>query len=535
MLGAIIGDIIGSRWEFTPTNDYHFELFSDENNFTDDTICTIAVADAILHNSDDFGKYIHSWCRRYPQPMGGYGGRFNQWVMSDHPQPYGSCGNGAAMRVSPVAWAIFDRHKVLDLAKKVAVCTHNHPEGIKGAQTVALAIHQATMLHDEILNGIEGMKELMAYATGFSKYNINIRLEDVQNRFDETCQGTVPVALWIIYQSHSFEDAIRRAISLGADADTLGAIVGSIAEAIWGIPNWMRERALTYLPDEMVQVVELFYRKALVQQQVRRRLTDPFREPRQLVNDFINEHLNGNINKLIDYDFRQLKGIERYGDTEGYSFDIYRTQLVRAIATLVFKDIAPKEVMFHPKRGTLILAPSPLIAENLWGEQIEDKFVMFSVLRFCHNQKEWAPRIIPCAALCNSIGNLYLQPYPLADYRHSHTLGRFLSDHALNDLYNTLMDEKSGSPLMKKVVAETKKFFEPYRGADGWQLLVERWLIEGLVDYYWNPEPFFNDFTLNADIPTDVYFKALNQCIEMCHEIIPKRAKRMVQKLKDDL
>ncbi|MBR3466213.1 MAG: hypothetical protein IKO89_08895 [Bacteroidales bacterium] len=264
-------------------------------------------------------------------------------------------------------------------------------------------------------------------------------------------------------------------------------------------------------------------------------ITDPFREPRQLVNDFINEHLNGNINKLIDYDFRQLKGIERYGDTEGYSFDIYRTQLVRAIATLVFKDIAPKEVMFHPKRGTLILAPSPLIAENLWGEQIEDKFVMFSVLRFCHNQKEWAPRIIPCAALCNSIGNLYLQPYPLADYRHSHTLGRFLSDHALNDLYNTLMDEKSGSPLMKKVVAEAKKFFEPYRGADGWQLLVERWLIEGLVDYYWNPEPFFNDFTLNADIPTDVYFKALNQCIEMCHEIIPKRAKRMVQKLKDDL
>ena len=120
MLGAIIGDIVGSRWEFNSTNDYNFEWLSDENGFTDDTICTVAVADAILHNSEDFGKYIHEWCRKYPHPMGGYGGRFAQWVRSDNPQPYNSWGNGSAMRVSPVAWAAIDLEfkYLLDVAEK---------------------------------------------------------------------------------------------------------------------------------------------------------------------------------------------------------------------------------------------------------------------------------------------------------------------------------------------------------------------------------------------------------------------------------
>ena len=120
MLGAIIGDIVGSRWEFNPTNDYHFELFSDKNGFTDDTICTIAVADAILHDSDDYGKYIHEWCRDYPNPKGAYGGRFSGWVHSDNPKPYGSYGNGSAMRVSPVAWAFHRRDNVLEAAKQTA-------------------------------------------------------------------------------------------------------------------------------------------------------------------------------------------------------------------------------------------------------------------------------------------------------------------------------------------------------------------------------------------------------------------------------
>ena len=237
MLGAIIGDIVGSRWEFNPTNDYDFELFSGENGFTDDTICTVAVADALLKGRD-YGDSIHDWCRRYPYPMGG---------------------NGSAMRVSPIGMWFNDREKLLEQARLSAACSHNDPEGIKGAQTVALAVHMAYKLRDEIHYDIAGMKELMAYATGFSKYDINIRKEDVENRFDETCQGTVPVALWVIYNSKSFEDSIRRAVSLGADADTLGAIVGGIAEAIWGIPEWMKEKALSFLPDDMKSVVTAFY------------------------------------------------------------------------------------------------------------------------------------------------------------------------------------------------------------------------------------------------------------------------------------
>lgn len=258
MLGAIIGDIVGSRWEFNPTNDYDFEWLSTENSFTDDTICTVAVADAILHNSTDYGKYIHEWCKKYPNPKGAYGGRFSQWVHSDNPQPYGSYGNGSAMRVSPIAWRFRTLKEVLDNAKKSAECTHNHPEGIKGAQTVALTIYTAIKLGDSVAEDIAGMKELMGYAKSFSGYHLEIKKEDIINRFDETCQGTVPVALWVIYNSHSFEDAIRNAVSLGADADTLGAIVGSIAEVIWGIPDKMKESIMEYLPDEMKNVYNKF-------------------------------------------------------------------------------------------------------------------------------------------------------------------------------------------------------------------------------------------------------------------------------------
>ena len=261
MLGAIIGDIVGSRWEFNPTNDYNFELFSDKNGFTDDTICTVAVADAILRDRE-FGESIHEWCRRYPHPMGGYGGRFAQWVRSDNPQPYGSYGNGAAMRVSPIAWAHLNLGGALPLAEESASCTHNHPEGIKGAQTTVMAIHYGVEAHahnPQILR--ERIKRILDECVRFSGYDINIRKEDVENRFDETCQGTVPVALWIIGQSTSFEDAIRRAVSLGADADTLGAIVGSIAESIWGIPEEMQLKALNYLPNDMKSVVLRFYNR----------------------------------------------------------------------------------------------------------------------------------------------------------------------------------------------------------------------------------------------------------------------------------
>ena len=263
MLGAIIGDIVGSRWEFNPTNDYNFELFSDENGFTDDTICTVAVADAILRDRE-FGESIHEWCRRYPHPMGGYGGRFAQWVHSDNPQPYGSYGNGSAMRVSPVGWFPFSREEVLEVAKKTAICTHNHPEGIKGAQTVALAINVALQERAHGAKASEVVKAVLKECLDFSGYNINIKKENVINRFDETCQGTIPVAFWIIKQSKGFEDAVRKAVSLGADADTLGAIVGSIAEAIWGIPEEIKAQTLTYLDDKMKEVLHKWKQSRLV-------------------------------------------------------------------------------------------------------------------------------------------------------------------------------------------------------------------------------------------------------------------------------
>lgn len=267
MLGAIIGDIIGSRFEFDPTNDYNFELFGKGCAFTDDTICTIAVADAILRGRD-YGESIHEWCRRYPSPKGGYGGRFRQWVMSDNPRPYGSFGNGSAMRVSPIAWWFDLQTGMLDEAAKSAACTHNHQWGIDGALAVVSAISDCKMLRSEKKGQPISREDIRNFGLDHAIYqyredtwNFNVNIEEHQNIFDETCQGTVPVALAIIMNSTSFEDAIRQAVSLGADADTLGAIVGSIAEALWGIPEWMKEKAMTYLPDEMKDVVKEFRRR----------------------------------------------------------------------------------------------------------------------------------------------------------------------------------------------------------------------------------------------------------------------------------
>ena len=257
MLGAIIGDIAGSRYEFDPTNNYNFELFTGECDFTDDTICTIAVADAMLRDRN-FGESIHEWCNRYPFPMGGYGGRFAAWVHSSRPTPYNSFGNGAAMRVSPVAYLDRSKEEMLDTAAATARPSHNHFEGIKGAQTVALAIYEALQYKEEAPLHID---EILAECVDFSGYDIHIKKEDVINIFDETCQGTVPVALWIISESTDFEDAVRKAVSLGADADTLGAIVGSIAEAIWGIPTEIQIEAMSFLPHDMRSVVLHFYKR----------------------------------------------------------------------------------------------------------------------------------------------------------------------------------------------------------------------------------------------------------------------------------
>lgn len=252
MLGAIIGDIVGSRFEFNPTNRMDFDLFHADCDFTDDTICTCAIADAIM-NKKSYKDALLYWCRKYGSPMGGFGGSFRKWIDSEDPQPYWSFGNGSAMRVSPVAWLYELEVDVLAAAEDSAIVTHDHPEGIKGAQATALAIYMCK----------EGLSPQLAVRLVCDRfgYSIDFDYESVRNKFDETCQGTIPVALKVIHDSLSFEDAIRLAVSLGADADTLGAIVGSIAEAAWGIPDKIIVQALRYLSPEMKYIINQFYIK----------------------------------------------------------------------------------------------------------------------------------------------------------------------------------------------------------------------------------------------------------------------------------
>lgn len=257
MLGAIIGDIVGSRFEFSPNNDSKFELFTSECNFTDDTICTVAIADAILHGKD-YRQSLLDWCRRYPSPMGGYGSMFAQWLQSDDPQPYNSCGNGSAMRVSSVGWLFDNIYKVIEEAEKTAAVTHNHVEGIRGARCIATAIFNLRTCHaskDSLLNNIE---KHYPYAIP--------TLEEVNRigrsgHFDAVCQETVPMALRCFLDSDDFESAIRLAVMAGGDTDTKGAITGSLAEAFYDIPEEMADKAYEYLPEEMIDVVRQFYER----------------------------------------------------------------------------------------------------------------------------------------------------------------------------------------------------------------------------------------------------------------------------------
>jgi hypothetical protein len=274
-------------------------------------------------------------------------------------------------------------------------------------------------------------------------------------------------------------------------------------------------------------------RQAIAHWQLILKLEDPFYKSRQLVKDFINKHLNGNIDGLINYDLYKLKDVMYYGDTCG-AFTIYSTNLVRAIATIVFDDIASKEVMFDKKHGTLMLQPSALITDTIWGNQVGDWFYMPAFFR-CHDMKALAQRIIPCATLCRTLGNLYIQPAYLTGYRHSTIVGRFLIDHMLHDLHDTLVNNK-GSKSMNSTVNASKSFFEPYHGAKGWDLLVKRWMIEDvLIDYYGFPEPITDELTINKYTPQSVYLKVLEQSMSLCYELIPNRSKRMVERLKEKL
>ncbi|MDE5812574.1 MAG: ADP-ribosylglycohydrolase family protein [Muribaculaceae bacterium] len=250
MIGTIIGDIAGSIYEFDNTADYNFPFFAPDAEFTDDSICTLAVADAILNNKS-YENAMHTLCRRYPNPMGAYGGSFYQWVMSDNPRPYNSFGNGAAMRVSPVAWLFDSETDVLAQAKASAEITHSHPEGIKGAQAIAIAIfrmRKAAEKDSRIFTDVAGQ---------FYGPDAFSRLPE-PGYFDVTCQGCVPLALKIAAEAESFEDAVRRAVVYGGDTDTVGAIVGSLAEARFGIPPEMQAKALQYLPDDLLAIVSQF-------------------------------------------------------------------------------------------------------------------------------------------------------------------------------------------------------------------------------------------------------------------------------------
>lgn len=250
MFGVIAGDVIGSRFEWAPIKTIDFSLFHPRCSFTDDTVLTVATASAILRGSPFDETYL-DFGRRYPRA--GYGGNFHKWLAAIEPRPYNSYGNGSAMRVAPVGWACADERSVLREAERSAAVTHNHPEGVKGAQATALAVFMARCgsSKDEI-------REAIASRFG---YDLNRTIGQIRPayHFDVTCQGTVPEALIAFFESTDYESAIRLAISLGGDSDTLAAITGGIAQAFYRvIPDPIVRGVRARLPDEFLRVVDEF-------------------------------------------------------------------------------------------------------------------------------------------------------------------------------------------------------------------------------------------------------------------------------------
>lgn len=261
MLGAIIGDIAGSRFEWHPKKDKDFELLTHVGGCrpTDDTIMTIAIANSILDCNGNYSslsenatKYMQLFGRKYPHA--GYGGHFGGWLLAEDPHPYNSYGNGSAMRVSPCAYAANTLEDAIKLSRAVTEVTHNHPEGIKGAEAVTAAIFLA--LHGKSILEIRDYVNKHYYPMDFT-------LDSIRDgyKFDVTCQGSVPQAIMAFLESSDFEDAVRNAISLGGDADTQAAIAGSIAEAYYGIPAEVRKLALSFLNEDMLDVVNRFESK----------------------------------------------------------------------------------------------------------------------------------------------------------------------------------------------------------------------------------------------------------------------------------
>ena len=260
MYGAILGDIIGSPYEFDcGEKTKEFELFPAYARFTDDTVMTIAVAEALIglgadadeeHVKADVVRFMRHWGRCYPRV--GYGGLFRQWLMTDDPQPYGSFGNGAAMRVSSVGWLYDSLSRTRKVARWTAEVTHNHPEGAKGAETVASAIYLGRMGHSK--------EEINDYITQEFGYDLTCTLDEIRPTYsmDATCLGSVPEAITAFLESTDVIDAIRNAVSLGGDTDTTACIAGSIAEAFYGCPDDLHEECVKRIPADMREVLFAF-------------------------------------------------------------------------------------------------------------------------------------------------------------------------------------------------------------------------------------------------------------------------------------
>ncbi len=257
MYGAIIGDIIGSIYEFHNVRHKDISIDHPGMHFTDDTVLTITTMDAILHPEIGYTKMYKQYFRDYVDSNCGFGGRFYQWGLRDSLEPYDSFGNGSAMRVSPVAWIYDTEEEVLSEAKRSAEVTHNHPEGIKGAQAIALAIFL-------VRRGV--VKEIIGSTiTERFGYSLSSSIEELQktNIFDETCQGSVPDALICFLNSNDFEDCIRTSISIGGDSDTIACMAGSIAEAYYGLDRKWIKFADDHLNNYLRNVVKAFYTKYL--------------------------------------------------------------------------------------------------------------------------------------------------------------------------------------------------------------------------------------------------------------------------------
>lgn len=252
MIGSIIGDVAGSCYEFSGNKDITVPLFPPGSDFTDDTVMLVATAHALLHGGG-FSKAYRTFGAQFPSPMGGYGARFGAWLERMDPEPYGSWGNGSAMRVSPIGWAFASLQETVQRAAESAAVTHNHPEGIKGASATAAAIWLArTGTSKEAIRG---------YIAQTFGYDLDRTCDSIRPnyRFNESSQGTVPEAIVAFLDSSDFENAIQLAISLGGDADTLACITGGIAQAYYKkLPAYMTQKVRDILAPSLLNVVEEF-------------------------------------------------------------------------------------------------------------------------------------------------------------------------------------------------------------------------------------------------------------------------------------